>query len=123
MLILYLKGEGACTVGAVRLSCCLLRIYMPAIDRSNDDCSIYMPAIDRSNDDCRYKYTGPFNGLAAMARIEGIRSWYIGADASAVRVSTAKNGFASTAKNGFDGPFFVLFFTILGDLKVQFGGK
>ena len=33
--------------------CCLLCIYMPAIDRPLSDC-IYMPAIDRPLSDCRY---------------------------------------------------------------------
>ena len=35
------------------LRCCLLCIYMPAIDRPLSNC-IYMPAIDRSLSDCRY---------------------------------------------------------------------
>ena len=38
-------------LGVYVLRCCLLCIYMPAIDRSLSDC-IHMPAIDRSLSDC-----------------------------------------------------------------------
>ena len=33
----------------------------------------------------RYAYGGPFSGLAAMVREEGILAWFKGADASAAR--------------------------------------
>ena len=46
----------------------------------------------------RYSYRGPLNGLATMARREGVAAWYKGADASAVRcgVGTSSQLLAQT---------------------------